>query len=149
MIRTWVTLRHKGPSQIQFWVIALMVGIGAGFAAVGFRFGITELQAWLYGTDDIMRLYSHAQSLPWYWVLILPAVGGLIVGVILDQFTKDGRVRSVADVIEGAALHNGRVEHREGLASALASLITLSTGGSTGREGPVVHLAGVVASKVS
>ena len=56
---------------------------------------------------------------------------------------------AVAEVIEGSALHNGRVEVKEGLASAAASLITLGTGGSTGREGPVVHLAGVISSWVA
>ncbi|MEM7724322.1 MAG: chloride channel protein, partial [Pseudomonadota bacterium] len=70
-------------------------------------------------------------------------------GFIFHWFTPDGRVRSVADVIEGAALHNGRVEVKAGLASAAASLITLSSGGSTGREGPVVHLAGVISTKIS
>jgi CIC family chloride channel protein len=58
-------------------------------------------------------------------------------------------VRSVADVIEGAALDNGRVEVRAGLASALASMITLGSGGSSGREGPVVHLAAVISTWVS
>ncbi|MGR3662460.1 MAG: chloride channel protein, partial [Paracoccaceae bacterium] len=62
---------------------------------------------------------------------------------------KPGAIHSVADVIEGAALNEGRVNRRAGLASALASLITLSSGGSTGREGPVVHLAGVISSWVS
>ena len=57
-------------------------------------------------------------------------------------------MRSVADVIEGAALHDGCVEGKEGLASAAASLITLSTGGSTGREGPAVHIAAMISSKV-
>jgi CIC family chloride channel protein len=52
-------------------------------------------------------------------------------------------------VIEGAALTEGRVERREGLASAAASLITLGAGGSSGREGPVVHLAGVISSWVA
>jgi len=53
----------------------------------------------------------------------------------------------VADVIEGAALHDGRVEGKEGLASAAASLITLSTGGSTGREGPTVHIAAMISEQ--
>ena len=57
-------------------------------------------------------------------------------------------MRSVADVIEGAALHDGRFEGKEGLVSAAASLITLSTGGSTGREGPAVHIAAMISSKV-
>ncbi len=145
----WHILIEKGPSQVQFWVIALVIGIASGFAALGFRKGIETLQAALYGTDDLAHLHSFAGTLPWYWVLLLPALGGLVVGIILNWFTPDGRVRAVADVIEGAALWDGRVEKRAGLGSALASLITLSTGGSSGREGPVVHLAAVISSWVS
>ncbi|MBK0327311.1 chloride channel protein [Rhodobacteraceae bacterium F11138] len=142
-------LRRRGPSQIQFWFIALVIGIGAGFAALGFRLAISELQAALYGTDDVQLLHSHAQALPWYWILGIPIAGGLAVGLILHRFTDDGRVRAVADVIEGSAIGNGRVEKREGIASMFASLITLSSGGSSGREGPVVHMAAVISSWVS
>ncbi|WP_435138125.1 chloride channel protein [Pseudopelagicola sp. nBUS_19] len=142
-------LVEKGPIQVKFWLIALVIGIAAGLAALGFRKAISWLQPTLYGADNIAYLQGFAGALPWYVLLSIPAVGGLIVGLILHHFTPDGRARSVADVIEGAALHNGRVERREGLASALASLITLSSGGSTGREGPVVHMAGVIATSVS
>ncbi len=142
-------LRKQGPSQIQFWFIALAIGIAAGFAALLFRKGITALQQLVYGVEDITMIHSFAQSLPWYWLVLIPTIGGLIVGVILHNFTPDARVRSVADVIEGAALHDGRVEMRAGAASALASMITLGTGGSSGREGPVVHMAGVISTWVS
>ncbi|PIE08148.1 MAG: voltage-gated chloride channel [Rhodobacterales bacterium] len=145
----WARVLEHGTSKVWFWFIALLIGIGAGFAALGFRLGIEALQAFLYRTDDISLLHSHAGSLPWYWILMLPVFGGLVVGVILNWFTPDGRVRSVGDVIEGAALGDGRVEQRAGLGSALASLITLSTGGSSGREGPVVHLAAVISTWVS
>lgn len=145
----WQLLRREGPGQVQFWFIALAVGIASGFAALFFRKGIEGLQAFLYGTDDVQMLHTFAQSLPWYWILVIPAVGGLLVGLILHKFTPDARVRSVADVIEGAAMKEGRVETRAGVASAFASFITLSSGGSTGREGPVVHLAAVIATKVS
>ncbi len=142
-------MRAKGPTKFKFWLIALVVGILAGIAAVGFRMGIELLQSTLYRTDDINHLHTHLGGLSWLWVLLIPTLGGLAVGLLLQRFTPDGRVRSVADVIEGAALNNGRVEIKEGLASALASLITLSSGGSTGREGPVVHLAGVIATRTS
>lgn len=148
-LQMWQVMRHRGPSQIQFWFIALAVGIAAGFAALGFRKGINSLQNWAYANDDVRALASHAESLPWYWVLCVPVLGGLVVGGLLQAFTSDSRVRSVADVIEGAALNTGRVEKKEGIVSAFASLITLSTGGSTGREGPVVHLAAVISSWVS
>lgn len=142
-------VRRQGPSQFQFWLIALAIGVAAGLAALFFRKGIDWLQSTLYGTEDVAHLHSHAESLPWFWILMLPILGGLITGVVLHVFTPDGRVRSVADVIEGAAMHDGRVEGKAGIASAFASLVTLSTGGSTGREGPVVHMASVISSWVS
>lgn len=145
----WTMIRTRGPSQVQFWFIALLVGIAASFAAIGFRFGIETFQAWLYGTDDVAHLRTVAAALDWWWILLIPMAGGLAVGLILHRFTDDGRVRSVADVIEGAALYEGRVERKKGIASACASFITLSTGGSTGREGPVVHLAAIVSTFVS
>ena len=145
----WGVLREKGPGKVTFWFIALVVGIAAGFAALFFRKGINLIQATLYGTEDVEHLHSFIGSLEWYWVILIPTLGGFVVGLILHIFTRDARVRSVGDVILGAAMHEGRVETRAGLASALASLITLSTGGSSGREGPVVHLAGVISTLVS
>ncbi|WP_370632879.1 chloride channel protein [Hasllibacter sp. MH4015] len=145
----WSLLLEKGPSQFQFWLIALFIGIAAGFTALLFRKGISWLQETLYGVEDVRMLHSFAESLPWWVILIIPVGGGLVVGAILHHFTPDARVRSVADVIEGAALNEGRVEEREGLASAAASLITLGSGGSSGREGPVVHLAAVISTRIS
>lgn len=145
----WAVIRQRGPGKVQFWFIALIVGILASIAAIAFRFGIESLQAWLYGTDDVAHLRTDIAQLEWWWIVLIPMAGGLLVGLILNRFTDDGRVRSVADVIEGAALYEGRVERRKGLASACASFITLSTGGSTGREGPVVHLAAIVSTWVS
>ena len=141
-------MRTRGPSQVQFWFIALIIGIAAGSAAVLFRLGIMAIQTTVYGVDDVTRLHSFAESLAWYHLLVIPIVGGLIVGLILDRFTDDGRARSVADVIKGAALYEGRVEIRRGIASAAASIVTLSTGGSSGREGPVVHLAAVISTAI-
>ena len=134
--------------HVGFWGLALVIGIASGVAAVLFGMGIAWIQTWAYGTPDVNRLHSFAENLDWYWVVLIPTVGGVATGLIFHYLTDDGRVRSVADVIEGAALHDGRVEGKEGLASAAASLITLSTGGSTGREGPAVHIAAMISSKV-
>ena len=148
-VEAWQLMLERGPGRVQFWFIALIIGIAAGFAAVAFRYAIDWLQQTVYGTENADLIHSFAATLPWYLVLVIPIFGGLVVGLILHRYTPDGRVRSVADVIEGSAMQDGSVEKREGLASALASLITLGTGGSTGREGPVVHLAGVISTWVS
>ena len=93
MRRAWSVLLTRGPSQFQFWVIALIIGIAAGFAALLFRKGINALQYIAYGTEDMGHIHSYAAALPWYWVLTVPIVGGLIVGQILHHFTPDGRAR--------------------------------------------------------
>ena len=142
------TVRHKGPSQVVFWILALLIGIAAGAAAIGFRVGISELQGLFYGADD-KTLATTLGSLDWKWVVGIPVLGGLAVGIILTLFTPNAQAVAVSDVIHGAAMNEGRVSKRVGLASALASMITLSTGGSSGREGPVVHLAAVISSWVS
>ncbi len=142
------SLRQQGPSQLQFWLIALVIGIAAGMAALGFRVGIAALQEFFYGASD-KDLHSRLATLHWAWVLGIPVAGGLAVGLLMQAFSKTRRPQSLADVIEGAALREGRVDKREGLVSTLVSLITLSTGGSTGREGPVVHLGAVISTYVS
>ena len=135
-------------AAVRFWLLALVLGCLAGGAAVLFRLGIEVLQEAIYGESEA-TLHSHLATLPWWWVVAVPVAGGLAVGLILHRFTPDGRARTVAEVIEGAALNDGRVDTRWGAASTAASLITLSTGGSTGREGPVVHAAAVIASWIS
>lgn len=143
-----LAIRKHGPDQMQFWLLAVLIGTAAGFAALVFRLGLNVMHEFVYGESELM-LASAIAKLPWYWVIGLPMLGGLCVGVIMQRFTKDSRNRSVAHVIQGAALHGGRVEGRAGLASAVSSFITLATGGSTGREGPVVHLAALISSKIS
>ncbi|MFS4437341.1 chloride channel protein [Paracoccaceae bacterium GXU_MW_L88] len=144
----WQAVREQGLGQVQFWVLALFIGLAAGTCAILFRMGISLLQRTFYGADDY-SLATAAAGLDWWVVMLMPILGGLVVGLILTRFTTDQRVRSVAHVIEGAAMRDGRVEAKAGIASALASLITLSTGGSTGREGPVVHIAGLISTRIS
>lgn len=134
--------------ELRFWVIALAVGVAAGFATVGFRLAIDLIQERFYGAG-LEGVVSAASNLPWYYLIAIPAFGGLLVGIIITRFTEDGRVHTVAHVIEGAALNNGRISGRAGIGSTLASLITLSTGGSTGREGPAVQIGALISSKVA
>ncbi len=146
--RAWRAMAQRGPSQVQFWLIALVIGVVAGMGALGFRVGIGALQEFVYGASD-KALHSKLATLHWAWVVGIPVAGGLAVGLLMQAFSKIRRPQSLADVIEGAALREGRVDRREGLASTLASLITLSTGGSSGREGPVVHLGAVISTYIS
>jgi CIC family chloride channel protein len=106
------------------------------------------LQEVFYQTDEL-SLQTNAHDISWIWIIILPTLGGLSIGLIYYFCSNKDRNGSVSDVIEGAALRNGRVSRRFGLISTAVSLITLTTGGSTGREGPVVHLGAVISTWVS
>lgn len=141
----WQKIRERGPDQITFWVLALLLGITAGYAALGFRVAISFLQELFYGADD-QALASQAATLSAGWIIALPILGGLVVGALLLFLGPEPRVHSVADVLEGAALKDGRVSLKAAWISALASLTTLSTGGSTGREGPVVHMGAALST---
>ena len=71
----WDRIRVHGPSQLQFWIIALVLGVLAGYATVAFRLSISWLQELFYGADDV-TLASHAAGLAWYWIVGIPIVGG-------------------------------------------------------------------------
>lgn len=146
-LRGLVEQAHQAPVRLFFWTVALAVGVMSGYMAIGFRLAIDVLQTLFYGADS-RTIHTFAGALNPFLVFIIPVLGGLAVGLILWRFTPKARALTVADVIAGAALRDARVDKRAGIASAAASLITLSTGGSTGREGPVVHLAAVIATWV-
>jgi CIC family chloride channel protein len=135
-------------SQLILWPIAVAIGIVTGYAVILFRTAISWLQGLFYGASDEV-IHTAAAALPWYLVLSVPVLGGLVVGLILTISTRDARARGVDAVIEAAAVQGGRVDRRVGIASSLASLVTLSSGGSTGREGPAIYIGAVIASWVS
>ena len=134
--------------HLVLWPIALLVGIATGYAVLGFRLAVQYLEEFNYGADAT-SIHSYAASLPWWQLILIPVIGGLIVGQILVRLSPTHHAHGIDDVIQSAALNAGRVSHKKGLSSGLAALVTLSTGGSTGREGPAVVLGAVIASQVS
>ncbi len=149
--RYWTVALRRAARETRgrmvFWLVALGVGIVSGYAAIGFRLAIEQLQTLLYGAGPEM-VHTLAAGLNPFIVFIIPVCGGFAVGLILWRFTPDAKALSVSDVISAATLRDARVNRKAGIASAAASLITLSSGGSSGREGPVVHLSAVIAGWV-
>ncbi len=141
-------VRRVGPSQLQLWVLAVVLGGIVGFVAYYFTLASGWLTRFLYNSDTNNLLY-YVHTLPRWWIVLVPTLGGLLTGLILWRFTDDGRVRVIAQVIEAAATKNGRVDERSGWASAAASFLTISMGGSTGQEGPIVHLGATISSSIA
>jgi len=134
--------------QLVLLVIALVTGVLAAYAALGFRGLIAAVQTIALATWSERPLQSIA-SLPWWHIVLAPAAGGLTVGLLILWLAPDRRPHGVADVVESSALSGGRMSLRTGLVVALGSAVTLGSGGSAGREGPVVHLGASIASSVA
>ena len=140
--------RLTSPEQPVVWLLALLVGILSGYAALAFYSIVGLIQKLLYGATEA-SIESGAGELEWYVVLIVPIIGGLIVGVILEVFSQSGRAASVAEVIESSRVRNCELSLRSGVISFVVSAISLGFGASSGREGPVVHAGATLASQVS
>ncbi|MTH97906.1 chloride channel protein [Roseibium sp. RKSG952] len=142
ILKTWISpnLRMFLDSRMPtVWVLSLVIGVLVAVAAILFRMGIGLIQwTWLGTTSE--KVMQSAIHQPWWLILSAPAAGGLIVGLLLQFLTKKQRTGGVADVIEARALGGRGLPLRDGLMSALITVISLGFGASAGREGPVVHL---------
>ncbi len=126
---------------------AVFVGIAVGLAALGFRLAIEEVQFSLLGSRS-QDLSTALKELPWWRIMAAPVIGGLLVGAILQIWGKE-RPASIADVIDARARLGGRIPVGPGFLHAGLAVVSLGAGASAGREGPVVHLGGGLASLFS
>lgn len=137
--------RFVRNDHLILMVLALVVGCASGAAVVVFREVIDLIHLVLYGTDS-ERLAEHVQALPWWHVLLVPALGGVAVGLFIRYAMPGRRAQGVAEVIEAEALRSGRMSSRTGFLSAIASALSIGVGASVGREGPAVHLGASLGS---
>ncbi|MFN3224969.1 MAG: chloride channel protein [Hyphomicrobiales bacterium] len=138
-------LRKKQP---LVWLLAGLIGIGTSLAAIAFREMIGAVQwTWLGTMSE--QVASAARVLPWYTVVFVPALGGLLVGLFLHYIQPQKRPLGVADVIEAKQTPETSLRFWPGVGSAIVSATSLGFGASTGREGPVVHLGATIAASIS
>lgn len=147
---SWITpnVRQYRASRMHVvWTLSIFVGALVALAAIAFRTAIGLIQwPWLQTTTELT--WQAAAGQPWWVILLAPAAGGLLVGWILHKFHPQKRAGAVADVIE-ARVHGGRgLPLKAGLWSALVTTISLGSGASAGREGPVVHLGATLGAAV-
>ncbi|NWG45519.1 MAG: chloride channel protein [Alphaproteobacteria bacterium] len=135
------TLPRLAARQPALWLLALLIGIIVGHAAVAFYLGLTLLER------HVLRIGAFgASDLPWLLILAVPALGGLGVGLLLQFAVPEKRPLGIPDLIAARAVGNGQVGPRGAILNALLALLALGTGASAGREGPVAHLGGGLAS---
>ena len=127
-------------------VLAVFVGLAGGFGAVGFRYLINLFQSLAYGSDG--NLLDLVQSIPWYLRVSVPALGGLVVGPMVYFLAREAKGHGVPEVMESVALKSGLIRKRLVVIKSLASAICIGTGGSVGREGPIVQIGSAIGSTI-
>ncbi|MDY6910780.1 MAG: chloride channel protein [Chloroflexota bacterium] len=123
--------------------LAILVGTIAGFGAVLFRWMINGIQ-WLFFKQSA-QVFDFMGD---YYVIILPALGGLIVGPLIYFFAREAKGHGVPEVMAAVAVKKGRIRPRVAAIKAMASAICIGSGGSVGREGPIVQIGSSFGSSV-
>ena len=127
-------------------VWSVIVGIAGAFATIAFREGISLLQRVFTGQDG--SLVEMARRLPLAMRIGLPAFGGLIAGLLLLVAQRGADRKLHTDYMEAVVIGDGVVPVRVSLWRSVSSLFTIASGGSIGREGPMVQLAALGASLI-
>ena len=83
-----------------------------------------------------------------YYVIIIPLIGGLIIGPMIYFLAREARGHGVPEVINSMVIHGGRIWPRVAFIKALASSICIGSGGSAGREGPIIQIGSAIGSSI-
>ena len=126
-----------------FFILACLVGIAAGFGAVAFRYliaiihNVFFLWTWSFNYNDL----KHTPHSFWGWaILFVPVYGAIIVSTIVKYVAPETRGHGVPEALDSIYYNKARIRPIVGVLKAIASAITIGTGGSVGREGPIIQI---------
>jgi len=145
---TWRRLtgyRHLNE-HIFTSLLAIIIGILAGYGAVLFRYLIRGFQFLFY--QNSADFLDFAADVPFYLKIAIPALAGAIVGPLIHFWARESKGHGVPEIMEAIALKGGVIRARVAFAKILASAISIGGGGSVGREGPIAMIGSSVGSTV-
>ncbi len=134
------------------FLLALLVGAGAGLGAVVFRYLIYFFTWLATGHSEFGQAgYVGSGHLPWLglgFFVVIPVIGGLVYGPLIYRWAREARGHGVPEVMIAVADNGGRIRWQVSVVKALASALCIGSGGSVGREGPIVQIGSALASSV-
>ncbi len=133
---------------IVLTLLALMLGSIASLAAIAF----IEVVDWM--NDALLisprsRIQLHNPFLLTAATILVPAIGGLVVGFLLQKLSLEKRPLGPPDAIKAVQLQTSLPDARSGFVSTLASLVSLGSGASVGQYGPLVYMGATAGNFVS
>ena len=135
-VKTTTTEEARASQLARYFLAILGVGaLGGGFA-IGFRAALTEALQVAFHERDILAAF-HALPVPWR--VAVPVAGGLVAGLLGMVATRRAGGHGVAEIMEAVALGRGQPSIPMALLKGLGSFAAIVSGGSIGREGPIVQ----------
>ncbi len=130
------------PSENQrVFALALLAGGLSGLAAVLFHLSIIGTEA------RLIERAMHAPGKSWiWWTILIPTVGGLVSGALLQYVVPGARGSGIPQVKVAYAIKGGRVPFLDAIGKFAVGVLQIGTGSSLGREGPTVQICAGVAS---
>jgi len=146
-LKFWVWFRERAQlSDLQltlFW--AGIVGFCGALCSIAFRLATGWIHKLLTGSRAPHFVESFAHLSPWLRIAV-PALGGLVAGAILQFGMRWHGELTTTDYMEAVVLGDGLISTRRSVVKCLSALFSIASGGSIGREGPLVQLSSLVAS---
>ncbi len=146
----WGLGQQRLRPQVRMMGLSLMVGVVAGLGAIAFYIacqltahyvlgGIAGYQPHHPGGEPPLLAAAVRTLHPW-WLLVVPVAGGLLSGLLVYKLAPEAEGHGTDAAI--AAFHEGQgvIRPRVPLVKLVASAITIGTGGSGGREGPIAQI---------
>lgn len=136
----------RKSGQIFLLVTAVIIGILGAYGAIFFRYLYKLSHHFFFSTDSYETAILY--QIPWWIRLIVPIIGGLLVGLIITRVAPEVKGSGVPEVMEAFAAKGGIIRFRVFISKAITSAITIGSGGSAGREGPIVHIGAAIGSSI-
>jgi CIC family chloride channel protein len=130
-----------------FFTAVCLVGLLGGLSGAAFRWLFQLAMAGFWGRSGV--LLEVAAGVPWWARLLVPILGGALAAALAVLFaTRRGAQGGFPDILEIVSLGGRTIRLNDSLRRASASLMTLASGGSVGREGPMGQIAAAIGSRV-
>ena len=143
--------KNKELSQFRLSMLAILVGIVAGFGAIAFRALIAIIHnGMLLGKFSIFYDANiHTQPSPWgKYVMFVPVLGALGVAFLVKNFAPEAKGHGVPEVMDSVYYNKGKIRPIVAAIKSIASALSIGSGGSIGREGPIIQIGSSFGSTV-
>ncbi len=132
------------PTEIKkLAVLSVAVGAVCGLSAFILIEAMNGLYNLFFSNQDVLYGSFSPRHL---LIILIPAIGGLIIGPMVYYFAPETKGHGVPEVMLAVAKSGGRIRLRVGFIKAIASVICIGMGGSAGREGPIVQIGSSIGS---